>query len=444
MPINLFKKKDNAQNNIKVENNKDMQDNKTTLLSKDHSTKNLNQESLKIVDIEAKEKHIKKRKRRFKLIQSVFLLSLFIMICTPLGIRIYKQYFLKPDPIPQPPIDDNNKPPIDVLDPESIVEYQNDGLKLSLEHLRKASLFENTNQTDQTKKTEIIYDKNNPNQNVSLGDLTEGYIFRISAFSTSFRNIDEISRVKKEAFAATCPSTAEITNIIGVNVGGIEGRSFEVFNCGADYKVSYVVKNGLNYEFAQIFKGNIGYRQLYKAETENILRSISFYPEEKPDLGPIEIYDSTEHKVYFEYPRSLDKECCYVSGPISDRSTILLTLANPETYVDNNNLDVVGFFIDQNNLDNFDAYIEKQKKLLTDDYIVTKGESPKPEIRTVEIGDKEGTMLRGYSWKGNDLIYVDISKEGGAKKILVISTKNISGEKFENVVNSIFDSFKYY
>ena len=52
-------------------------------------------------------------------------------------------------------------------------------------------------------------------------------------------------------------------------------------------------------------------------------------------------------------------------------------------------------------------------------------------------------MLKGYSWRGNDLIYVDGSPNMNASRIVVLSVKNISGERFNNVVNRIMESFKF-
>ena len=227
-------------------------------------------------------------------------------------------------------------------------------------------------------------------------------------------------------------------------VDGVDARTFEVNNCGSDFKVTYVVKNGLNYEFSQIFKGNLGYRQAYKAETENILRSVKFYPEETPDPGPTEEYYNKSLKFSFEYPRSLSKDCCEATGPASTKSVRLFTIGDENTYVDENNLDAITIYEDSNKEINFDAYIEKQKTLLVDDYIVTMGESPRPEIRAIKVGDKDAIMLRGYSWKGNDLIYLNISNDTRASKILVISIKNISGESFTNITNEILKSFKFF
>lgn len=449
MPLNFFKKK-------KIENDSVLQPNiaedlkpnpenqETILQNFPNDIKHVNPDIAPIEDMEKKKKDIKRKKRRFIFFAFIFLLSLLVIIFTPTAIDFYKKNFIKAKPIVQEVSEEDRKPEIEVIDPESIVEYRNDVLKLSLEHLRKASLSENTGDNELTKKIEIFYDKNNGDVDKNLENLTEGYIFRISVFSTTLRKLDEVTQVRKDSFTTSCPETAQITNTIGIDIDGIEGRTFEVNNCGADYKVSYLVKDDLNYEFAQIFKGDLGYRQAYKAETENIMRSIKFYPEEEVDLGPVETYNSEQYGLSFEYPRSLDTTCCNITGPISVKSVILLTLGEPQAFVESTKLSVIGFFVDNNTVGDFNSYLEKQKNLLTDDYVVAIGESPKPEIRTIKVGDKEGTMLKGYSWKKNDLIYVDISKDEKGKPVLVISIKNVTGDGFEDIVKSILESFKFF
>jgi hypothetical protein len=438
MPVNFFKKKKAQEEQIvkKEPENPPVEDNSENIL---------NTKPSKIVDIKEKEKEVKKKKRRFFLLLTITIISGLTIMITPSAVKIYKKYFVKPEPIISNPEDNENQEQPEIIDPESIVEYSNDKLKISLEHLRKASLFENLDDSILTKKIEIIYDKNKDDDETTLESLTEGYIFRISSFSTSLRELDEITQVKKEAFSTMCPSTATLSETKETTINGVGGRYFEVKNCDADYKVSYVVKNGLNYEFAQIFKGDLGYRQLYKAETENILRSIEFYPEEIPDPGPTETYNNDDLKISFEYPRSLDSECCNITGPISSNAKTLLTLGDTKTYVDENNLDAIAFFVDQNRIGDFDAYVERQKNLLTDDYIVIMGKSPQqPQIRSIKVGDRDAVMLKGYSWRENDLIFVDITQTGKNNQVLVISIKNFSGEGFEDITESILDSFEFY
>ena len=123
---------------------------------------------------------------------------------------------------------------------------------------------------------------------------------------------------------------------------------------------------------------------------------------------------------------------------------ILFTIGDAETYVDENNFDAITIYRDADKKNDYYNYLESQKNLLTDDYIVTMGEPPKPEIREMQIGGKNATMLRGYSWRGNDLIYINISREGESNRILVISTKNLSGDSFDNVITGVLNSFKFF
>ncbi len=398
-----------------------------------------------IIDIETKKKDVRKKKIRFRILFYTSVISLLILILTPIGMNFYKEHFIPPKPVV---VDNDNTVDSDTspkIDPEQIVEYKNDDLKVSLEHLYKAPLFENIEQTEKTKKIDIIYDKYKPNQNIDVEELSEGYIFRVSTFFTNLRTLDEIAHVKKEAFAARCPAATTLTSTRNNLVNGIDGRTFDVLNCGADYKVTYVLKNGLNYEFSQIFKGDLGYRQAYKAETEDILESVEFYPDVVPDIGPEILYDSKEYMLSFLYPKDLSIDCCFINGPVSDNSIILLTVGDEDTYIDKNNMDAVGIYIDMApRSKDFDTYIERQKKLLTDDYLVTMGEEPRSQaIIHTKVGDRGAIMLKGYSWRGNDLIYVDGSPNMNASRIVVLSVKNISGERFNNVVNRIMESFKF-
>ena len=445
MPLNFFKKKQKPKEEIKT----------ATIKERDEVVLDeANQDYLKspegtlppvVVDIEEAKKYIKKSKIRFQIVFYTFLFSIFLLVFGNPIIRFYKENFIhvKPEIIDEPEIPVPEEKP-EVIDPESIVEYRNDGLKLTLDRLYKTSLFENVEDADQTKKVEITFDKNNPNKNLSVEELSEGYIFRVSVFPTILRKIDEIAQVKKEAFISSCPKTAVLTETETSYVNGVEGRSFEVKNCGSDFKVTYVVKNGLNYEFSQIFKGDLGFRQAYKAETENIVDSIKFYPEELVDPGPLDTYQNDTLKFSFDFPRYLSKDCCNASGPISQKASLLVSLGNSDTYVDNNNFDSVTVYSDEKKDVSFYNYLEDQKKLLVDDYLITRGQAPKNEVREIMVGNRKATMLRGYSWRGNDLIYIEITGEKIDKYVLVISIKNLSGDDFENAVTEMLKSFKFY
>jgi len=404
-----------------------------------------------IVDIKQKEVEIQKKKRRFKLILIISIITLLTLISIPIAINIYKRYFIKNEPIVQKIEDEEKKINVEDITVEKKVQHNSDTLYISLEYLDNAKLSESTDANNQIKKLVVTYEKQidltqgqtGVPTEITPDTLKEGYIFQVSTFTTSLRTLDEIVQVKKDAFIAKCPKTATLSDITDTTIDGVEGKTFEVTNCGTDYKVAYVVKGALNYEFAQIFKGDIGYKQVYKAETEDILNSVKFYPD-KTDEGPLETFRSEENGFQFKHPK-FSSECCDLTGPVSERSTKLVILGDPLTFVNKDNFDGIGIFIDKTyeQID-FNGYLDIQKRTLIDDYIVVKGEAPKLEEKILKIGNRDGVMLKGYSWRGNDLIYVDISRESISRIILVISIKNLSGVSFEKKVNEIFKSFEYF
>jgi len=394
-----------------------------------------------IIDIKQKEKEIQKKKRRFILFSAIGVIFLIILISIPIAINLYKRS-IKNKPIVQQ-IPEQPKINPDDITVENKVQYSSNNLGITLDYLSRAKLVELPDGNSQIKKLQIIFAKQEDQTNVTVETLQEGYIFQVSTFLTTQRVLDEVAQVKKDGFTATCPKTATLSDISGTTLDGIEGRTFEVTNCGADYKVTYVVKNGVNYEFAQIFKGDIGYRQVYRAETEDILTSIKFYPD-NINAGPLETFRSEVYGFQFKHPK-FKSDCCDLTGPISSEAEKLIVLADPETFIDAGNFDGLGVFVDQiYGTRDLNAYVDIQKKTLIDDYIVVKGEAPKLEVKNLKVGTKDGIMLHGYSWRGNDLIYVDISTSENNKIILIISIKNSAGKSFERKVDEILKSFEYF
>ena len=195
MPLNFFKTKKPQENTS--ENEEGIETGNANPLPKEQENQQLSQ----VIDIKAKEAEIAKKKKRFFRLLRIVIISALILIFTPVGKNIYKTYFLKPEPIIRDSAEVDQEPEVEIPNPEAIVEYSNDDLKLSLDYLYKAKLLENVENTDLTKRIEIIYDKNN-NETTGLSGLSEGYIFRVSTFVTTFRDIDDIARVKKRPYEA--------------------------------------------------------------------------------------------------------------------------------------------------------------------------------------------------------------------------------------------------
>lgn len=393
-----------------------------------------------IVDIQEREKEIKRKKKKFIRLVIIGLIACLILALIPVGINFYKTYFLKSKPVVQDVPDENKGPVIpEVIDVSKMIQYNSDLLKISLEYSQAATLSEIPDNINKIQKIEIAYDKQDGQEKITETNLKEGYLFRASTFVTTQRDLDGIVEVKKAAMVSKCPKTSLFSNPSEVTINGFAGVSFEVTNCGADYKLTYVVKSGLNYEFAQIYKGDVGYRQVYRAATDDILTSVRFYPDESTK-GPLETFTASDG-FSFKYPKTYKSDCCDMPTPVSNDAAKIVTLGDPQTLVDRGNFDGFGIFFDHFD-EGFDAYLNKIRKTMVDDYIVVKGQAPTLSETSIKVDGKDATLLKGYTWSGNDLIYLNLSSDTSGN-VLIIEIKNISGDKFETTMNEVLKSFVF-
>jgi hypothetical protein len=132
----------------------------------------------------------------------------------------------------------------------------------------------------------------------------------------------------------------------------------------------------------------------------------------------------------------LDEECCTIEGPVGGSTDNFLNLGNTETK------DTLSFYFVYSKED-FGTYLETQKQTFIDDYIVVNKTSPSPVQKTINVGSKTAYLLEGYSYRKNDLIFLDVTKDERKITFLVISILNNSGEEFEEELNSILSSFVF-
>lgn len=412
--------------------------------------------SLKPIEEEQieKEKTVKKKKIIFTIVFTIFTVIFTVSLLTLGGYLIYKYYILPTASVVTPP--KQEEPPVNQngnISVEKTTLYKSDNLKLSLEYPKEAKLIDTWESEDQTKKLEIFFSKDatvtEKSEGIKDSDINEGYIFRISTFTTSVRNLDDIAKIKKESVASKCPETAEFSETYTGTINGVESRLFEVKNCNGDMTISYTPKFGVFYAFEQIYKGDIGYKQKQKAFTQEILDSMRFYPEPEGPYIPYETYTNNSYKFSFEHPK-FDATCCDLAGPPSTtRVEKLLVLADKDTFVSKTDFDGLALYIYRYNQygdpeSDFQSFLEKQKKTLIDDYIVVRGVQPKLQEVSLKLGDKDATLLRGYSWRDVDLIYADISTDNGRPAALIISVKRMTGDKFDEKVDRILSSFKFF
>jgi len=409
------------------------------------ATKNQNstQEIPAIVDIQERERLYKIKKRNFVFKLLVFGPILILLLLSPFAIRFYKEHFVRNRPVVQevPPEDTGPKIP-ENIDVSKRTQYNSDLLKLSVEYPQVAKLTTNPPlEGDQIKELEIAFEKQNGQETITEENLKEGYILRISAFTIVQRTLSQEVLVKKDFFKTKCPESATISDVSKTTFNSLPAETFEINNCGADYKLTYLQKWGLLYEFAQIYKGDIGYRQVYRAATDDIMTSVKFYPE--ADTGPLETFTNKNPTFSFKYPKGFLSDCCEMSYPILDKAIKVVVFGDPENFIDKVNYDGIGVFIGTFSEGGYDNYLNNQRKALIDDYVVVRGEVPTLEETSIMVGDRNATLLHGYTWNGNDLVYVHLVNNINSGKSLIISIKNTSGESFKAKTDEILKSFVF-
>ena len=401
-----------------------------------------------LVDTKKKEKEIRGKKRRFRFFLVLFTFFIILLISIPAAVKYYKRNYIKNEPpVVQEETEEQKKKREEEVEAQSKVQYNSSVFKLSLEYPKEAKITEQSGEENKIKKLEIGFDKQDGQEVVTTDNLKEGYIFKVSTFSLSQRNLDQIAEVKKESILAGCPSTATVSKTETTTIDGVDSRTFEVFNCELDYKFTYSIKGGINYEFMQVFKGDLGFKQAYKMKTEEILSTVKFYEDNLATSTENDLFTTYKNDTYkfsFDHPKFMS-DCCDMAPPIVGKSTQILVLGDPSYIKSRSDYDGIGIFVDDTHRGvDFNTFLEKQKSILKDDYVVVKGEVPKPEDISIKVGDKDAVMLKGYSWRDCVLVYVDITKEGKTEKALIISIKNVSGESFEKKVDDILKSFKFF
>jgi hypothetical protein len=284
--------------------------------------------------------------------------------------------------------------------------------------------------------------QNLPQEIADEKDLQDGYFVKISVFEDIERNITDLAERKIEKFKLECPSQREIGDIYPKQIDGLETISFEIKNCDQSFVMNFAVFEDLVFEIAQVYKGDIGFEQNYKAQTEEIISTLKWLrkAQEKPATT---VLKNTTYLMEIEHPW-LNEECCDVIKPsIEGMKKIAILADSGSTNATKDIEDIVdklGIFVVPKNLKTFELFINEQKQALIQEYKVVEGKNPTDlEETRVAIGNKEGIKLVNYAWWGT-VIYVDHT-ESDTFVILVIP--NETTPEFDNTLTTIFENIKF-
>jgi len=267
-----------------------------------------------------------------------------------------------------------------------------------------------------------------PSLNPDGENLVEGYIFRIIPLKLSTSNLGNAAKIKRDWYVSLCPKTSTISPATNKTAAQLKAVGFDIFDCNSDYFITYIAANDYVYEIMQIFKGDLGFKQIYKSRTNQILSSL-VVDENLPEASPTVLYQNKSVGFTFKYPRTMNSKCCVVPAPPQKNLTNLITLA------ENDNSDSIGFFHPRRyNRITLDEYVGSQKIKLADEYAIVKNKTPEGTETEMVINGQRAIMLSGYSWRGNDLIYISLPR---TQNVLIISKMGVSEETFNIIIDSL-------
>jgi hypothetical protein len=403
-----------------------------------------------LVDIAEKRKQeIEKKKRHFYRAFRLFMTILACIIAIILALFAYKysRKFMPAGFETEPKTQQTTQTPDDPANqtPAEQTLYRNDDYKFFLRYPLDAVLVES--QTP-TQRVSIVYDADDPGNKekaVSMDETTlkQGYIFRVVVYNPGLRTLAETAKVKHDSLLEKCPTSAGVYDIVDETISDALGRRFEVENCDGNLVIHFTQRFGKYYEISQIYKGDYGYKQRYRLITDEIFKSLKFFPE--ATVTPTEPFKTFIDEFYgfqFTHP-NLSETCCTTPDPPLQQSAKLIMLGDAATFVDKTHFDGFGVYVEsqEDSKMAFGDFIARQKQILTDDYRVVTGENPKTSETAIKLGDFDALRLSGYSWQGNDLVYSKVTVQRG-DFIIVFSIRNISGDSFEKILQEIFASFK--
>jgi len=399
-----------------------------------------------------REFQIKQKKILFNKIKAVFILLTVVGIGLIISYVIYERQRTtapaKPVVIETP---EEKQPSENVAIWEL---HRDDNLKVFIKIPPDAKVFTHTNPS----KVEVVYARNEEDfSKITESNLTDGYIFRVTPLSLGVRDLNKIVQIKQESFRQLCPSTATISKAQESLVDTIDASYFTVSNCNVEYVVSYIPRFGIFYEVAQIYRGDIGVGQQYRAKTQELLNNFRFFPEDSPKpYDPNITYYNDANNFSLKYPDNMDTSCCTLDGPAkannqSETSDTgkLLTAAYLPTYQDASNFDGFALYLVKFPASKmtFDTYLAEQRQRYFEDYKIVKGTEPVVSEEEVQVGPLTGKYFKGYQWQGTDVVYLDLTNTSSKSKTqvyLAIIIKNLSGDEFKQVMDKILSSFEYF
>ncbi len=404
----------------------------------EHETKEV--EPVKIIGPEPP----KKRELQLPKIRPKILIILFITLAVFLvGGTLFKKMLTRPHSAPETETaQETTASSGEQPELSPFTTYIDDDYNFSFTYKRDLTFEKLGIFTDGPIQYRVIYAGTNQNVPVRTEeDLIDGYIFKVYVHKDITDPILDLIDKKMDRYKLECSDKVELSKIeeFTFNPGNYAAYTFQIDNCPPDYKHTFIVKNNYVFEIVQVHRGDLGFRQAYKTQTEQILDSFMFTDTPLYTGPQTEKFESREYGFSLRH-KQLNSVCCNIAGPALPKVGVLAR-KDPEIKKYTEPFDGIGIFADKNpeGLD-FETYLRNQKQELVKEYQTVVGQSPVTSENVVNVGSVEGVLLQGYAWWG-DVILVHHPQ---SNIVFMIAKVEESEGSFNGDFGEILSSFEFF
>ncbi len=275
-------------------------------------------------------------------------------------------------------------------------------------------------------------------------DLVDGYIFSLIINKEVLNtNLDQIALDKRNNYLINCPNTVSISNIENTSIRELNAKTFEVSGCDQNFIETFFVKGNSVYEFKQVYRGDLGYGQKYRAETQDIIDSFRFTNIIAPTPKDTwELVKRDDLGLSFSYPQNLDSTCCNIQGPIGVPADKVSVLAHIRNVSNQEKFDGMAVYVNRNKDKDFNTYLEEQKIKLKENYRLVVNKNAETQDIETTVAGTPAILLKGYAWWG-DMIFMQMPNNKGYY-LTIVKTYGFEASNFDEIFNNILDTFVFF
>ncbi|HXK52544.1 hypothetical protein H6802_00250 [Candidatus Nomurabacteria bacterium] len=275
-------------------------------------------------------------------------------------------------------------------------------------------------------------------------DISDGYLVKITMYKNVLNtDLAQIALNKRSGYLSLCPATAEYGDIKDAVISGEPAKTFVVDNCNVNYVETFLIKGSNMYEIAQAYRGDVGFKQRYQAQTDLIREAFKFTniiaPEPKDTWTKI-VHGNPELAV--SYPSDWDDTCCNLRGPIAGEVTKYFVAVDPLSIGEDDQAvfnGLAAYSLTLKNDETYESFMAEQKELLKEEYRVVVGIEPEVSDETFEVNGFVWTHLTNYAWWGE--IYFSYISDSN-RVVVLVKSEEVPG-KLDEVFSELLETVSY-